>query len=259
MTDQSEPQPFNEQDALVELERLAERIQLSRRQRERAVEEFDAFVRTFRSPGGRQITAAVVAHHAVIETSQAEVPGTQPMAAASPPTIDGWQPAVDNAPPAVDRPEPTEWPVAPPVRQWNLLRLGIGGLIVLAAVLLLARSLRTPASPPPPTAVQPTPVSEAAAPPVSTQPAPAAPARALNIELTIIRPVWVRAVVDDRRAVEGELKTGEKIPLGADRSVVIRAGDAGAIRVTVDGRDQGTLGRDGQILTRTFTVPQSSR
>jgi hypothetical protein len=254
VTDQSGPQPFNEQDALAELERLAERIQLSRRQRERAVEEFDSFVRTFRSPGGRPVSVAVAGHQSVIDSFPADAASAPPVSA-SPPTVDSWRPAFENLPPAVDRPEAATWLVAPPARRWNPLVLGIGGLVVLAAVILLPRSWSTPPPARPPTAVQPAPASKEVAPPVSTQPAPAAPARALNIELTIIRPVWVRAVVDDRRAVERQLNTGEKVPLGADRSIVIRAGDAGAIRLTVAGRDQGTLGRDGQILTRAFTVP----
>ena len=34
----------------------------------------------------------------------------------------------------------------------------------------------------------------------------------------------------------------------------IRAGDAGALRVMIAGQDQGTLGRDGEVVSRTFTV-----
>lgn len=259
MTDQSEPQPFNEQEALAELERLAERIQLSRRQRERAVEEFDAFVRTFRSPGGRQVAVAVASHHPVIEDLPPEVERPVPAVVSLPPSVESWQPAVDTFPPALESPSPREWPVAPPTGRKNRLAVALVGLLLVAAVILLARSWRSAPAPPPATTVHPTPASEVVPPPVSSPTAPAAPARALNVELTIIRPVWVRAVVDERRAVERELNAGEKIPLSADRSILIRADDGGAIRLTVDGRDQGTLGRDGQILTRAFTAPASAR
>jgi hypothetical protein len=44
----TQPRPFDERTALEELERLAERIQATRRQRERAVAEFNAFVKTFK-------------------------------------------------------------------------------------------------------------------------------------------------------------------------------------------------------------------
>jgi hypothetical protein len=36
--------------------------------------------------------------------------------------------------------------------------------------------------------------------------------------------------------------------------IVIRAGDAGAVRVSIAGKDQGAFGPAGQAATRTFTV-----
>jgi hypothetical protein len=60
-------------------------------------------------------------------------------------------------------------------------------------------------------------------------------------------------IVDEKRTVERELPAGTKLPIGADRTVVIRAGDAGAVRLTVDGKDQGVMGRDGFPATRTFS------
>ena len=69
-----------------------------------------------------------------------------------------------------------------------------------------------------------------------------------------LRPVWVRVLVDGERAVERELRGNERIPLRAQRTIAIRAGDAGALRVMIAGQDQGTLGRDGEVVSRTFTV-----
>jgi hypothetical protein len=40
---------------------------------------------------------------------------------------------------------------------------------------------------------------------------------------------------------------------GADRAIAVRAGDAGAFRLIVDGKDLGVLGRDGQVFDRVFT------
>jgi hypothetical protein len=64
----------------------------------------------------------------------------------------------------------------------------------------------------------------------------------------------MRVVVDGRIAIERELPQGERLPFGADKTIVIRAGDAGAVSVRVGTADQGTLGRDGQVVTRTFSV-----
>jgi hypothetical protein len=53
--------------------------------------------------------------------------------------------------------------------------------------------------------------------------------------------------------MEREFPADQRIPLGADRAILIRAGDAGAIRLVVDGKDLGPLGKDGQIFSRAFT------
>ena len=65
--------------------------------------------------------------------------------------------------------------------------------------------------------------------------------------------MWARITVDGKRAFEREFPANQRLPLGADRTITVRAGDAGAIRLIVDGRDQGVLGKDGQVYNRTFT------
>ena len=64
-------------------------------------------------------------------------------------------------------------------------------------------------------------------------------------------------MADGERVVERELPAGAKIPFTAEKAIVIRTGDAGAVQLTIRGDDQGTLGRDGAVVTRTFTVPGS--
>jgi hypothetical protein len=85
-----------------------------------------------------------------------------------------------------------------------------------------------------------------------------APSTGVNGELTAVRRVWVRIVSDDNR-VERELPEGTRIPLHAQHTLTLRIGDAGAVRVMVDNRDQGPLGRDGEVVMRTFTAPQPAR
>ena len=72
-------------------------------------------------------------------------------------------------------------------------------------------------------------------------------------EVTTIRRVWMRVTVDGERVVEREVAEGTKIPLNGSQ-IVIRAGDAGAVRVSIAGKDQGVFGPAGQAATRTFTV-----
>ena len=71
--------------------------------------------------------------------------------------------------------------------------------------------------------------------------------------MTTRRTVWVRVTVDGRRTIERELPGGERIPLRAEQSIVIRAGDGGAVLVRRGGQDT-RLGEDGFPITRTFAV-----
>ena len=122
---------------------------------------------------------------------------------------------------------------------------------VLAAFLLLRG--RSQEEAPPPAVVT--------APPPAAAPAPAPPAAATSgtetppsAEISTIRQVWLRVTVDGERVMEREVAEGTRIPLNAGSQIVIRAGDAGAVRVSIAGKDQGPLGPAGQPATRTFKV-----
>ena len=94
-----------------------------------------------------------------------------------------------------------------------------------------------------------------AVPPADAAPAaaPATPQKAIRVTLETIRPVWLRVTADGVRALEDELPAGEKLEFGGDQAVVVRAGDAGGVRATVNGVDRGPLGRDGWPLTVSVT------
>jgi hypothetical protein len=141
------------------------------------------------------------------------------------------------------------------------------GVVSVAALLLVAWAWwpageveaphfpEVPAQTPPAAAPDAAP---AAAPPAARTAAPAPPAEppaALNVELTTDRVVWMRVTVDGRQLFEREVPAGEKIPLRGDQRIIVRAGDAGGVRLTVNGRDEGLLGADGQVVTRTLTAP----
>jgi RodZ C-terminal domain len=281
VTNTTQPRPFDERAALDELERLAERIQASRRQREQAVAEFDAFVKTFRDD---QYAARLRA----VETADAAVQPAPPPAPEPPPVaprsldVEPSFPAFPSetaeagdalAPPSQAQPAmvtPRE-PAPAIVRSSSTVRspradlfgapyarwvLAAAGLLLIVLLIMWMRSGSAPptqASTPP--APGPVATDKAAVPAVPTPVASSGPPRALNVQLIILRPVWARVTVDDKKMIERELAGGQTIPLGADRVIAIRAGDAGAVRVTVDGKDQGLLGRDGQPATRTFTAP----
>lgn len=132
-----------------------------------------------------------------------------------------------------------------------------GAVVVIAALLfgVFRGSSEDPATPPPSQAASTSPATAPAA-PAAAAPAPAPVATSgFQVELTTTRRVWVRIIVDGQRAVERELPADERIPINPQELVVIRAGDAGAVRVLVNGRDSGPFGTDGFPATKSFKRP----
>jgi hypothetical protein len=76
----------------------------------------------------------------------------------------------------------------------------------------------------------------------------------LSIQLAARRPTWIRVTTDGRVTAERIFKPGETQQIRATRNASIRAGDAGAVTVSVDGRQPVALGREGETLTRQFAV-----
>lgn len=84
--------------------------------------------------------------------------------------------------------------------------------------------------------------------------APGAPPRPLVVQIVTTRPVWVRAIADDETRLGRLVAAGETLTFDAAQAVSLRVGDAGAVRVIVNGRDRGSIGRDGQVQTVRFAV-----
>ena len=268
--------PSREQEVLAELERLQAQIEASRRRRREASDEFEAWVRSIRSrasvpegpappPESGRMAAALRAK---------ELPRTGPRPAGDPPAIDPASappvvgtPKVDTA--EVETPEAgtpeTGTPEAGPPRSashaWRARAAAAALAAAVVVVLGLAwyRDTRRPETPAGtavvPGGAAPSPAGQAAPPPAAaravTEPAAVPPA-----ELITERRVWVRVLVDGERVVERELEANTRIPLRGRKQLVVRAGDAGAVRIAIAGRDQGRLGSDGVVVTRTFDLPR---
>jgi uncharacterized protein DUF4115 len=219
--------PFNEQAALEELERLQRALEESRQKRKDASAAFDQFVNSFRKEPGRE---------------------PRPEHAA-------W-PRAEVGPSTLVRDSRIAPPILPATRRNPLPRAGIfaGAVVVIAAGVAVTRMWR--ASPPQ------SPASSSVSSAVPGAPATTTPARlptsesavpaGTQSELRALRHVWVRATVDGKRVLERELNAGDRVPVNG-RTIVIRAGDAGAVRVVIDGRDRGILGETGIAVTRTYT------
>jgi hypothetical protein len=246
--------PFDERSALEKLERLRERIEQARLQRKATEDEFDRFVLSFRTRPGT--TETVAASRQGRARAAAGVPPvgseSQPAAAESLPV------AAASAPGATDSPRVASEPLRPssgPPRAASRMRRVLGGGLILLAGTGLGTWMWRNGAPEATPSATPAPVTL----PASPAPEPPAPVAAESppqgSELTTIRRVWVRVLVDGERVLEREVPADTRVPLTAQETIVIRTGDAGAVRLQIGGLDQGFLGREGQVVTRTFTVP----
>lgn len=223
----------NERAALEKLERLRESIERHRTRRRELGAESGGFVGSF--------------------STSPETPASAPAVLVAPVAGESGVPVPD----AVLSPDPTA--VAAPrlpatsESRGSAFALVSGALILLVIGALVTWSLRRkPDVSSPAPVVSPTP---AVAPPKTTTVDPAGLLPPPVSEILTTRTVWLRVVVDGERQVERALPADSRIPLKAGTIIVVRTGDAGAVRLSLGGIDQGTLGRDGQVVTRTITVP----
>ena len=298
MSDTQKTQPFDEQTALAELERLADKIQATRRQRAGTVAEFETFVKTFRNDRYNELisqheaelqselraqarpvrpvgeVAANLGVHPPAPAPATYKPTTIAVAlsqpAAPPAEADADQPPpVPADRPSASMPVPVAAVSMAPTKARSFSNAG-PMIAAAAAVLLLVFVVwffsrpSSPTEPPPATAAAPPPAAAAApaAAPAAKPPSPAppapVPARALNIELLTIKPVWLRVTVDGVRALEAEVPPDRRLSFAADKLILIRAGNGGAVRLTVGGEDRGALGAEGRVVDKQV-VPGSSK
>jgi hypothetical protein len=260
VTQEGQAQPFDEQAVLAELERLRESIQAARKARQRTSDEFDAFVKSFRTP-------------ASTPTSERPIPASRAPAAApqeAPESIDRSMHAFDPLPSPVHVPSNTELfgerPELPPAKsprqyRFDIRLLGVLALIAVIALGLLSIRWRGPVSPPKTvkTVSDNTTLrrDERGSTPAATAPAPAnAGAHGVALELRAIRPVWMRVVVDGRKDAEGTIQAGEPLHFTGDDSIVVRVGNGGDVVVRIGDREE-SFGEAGQPRTRTFSKPSA--
>jgi len=100
-------------------------------------------------------------------------------------------------------------------------------------------------------------LSPASPPPAVATPAPVATSR---IEIQTTREVWMRTTVDGEPPVERLVPAGRVLKFDPAQVLLLRAGDAGGVRIVVDGEDRGVLGADGMVVTRRYELaPKKAR
>jgi cytoskeleton protein RodZ len=104
----------------------------------------------------------------------------------------------------------------------------------------------TPSSTPTSSAI----VKPAALPDAGSAERLAAPVR---VQLTADEPVWVQATTDGKHAFSGTIETHGSQIIEANDRVILKLGNAGGVRVELNGKPVGPLGDQGQVLRVQFT------
>ena len=119
-----------------------------------------------------------------------------------------------------------------------------------------ADEARVAQSPPPP-ASSVAPAGDAAATgieqPADGRPADRGAADQLTATIAVKRACWVSATVDDQKQVSRTLQPGDPQTFVIRRQLVLTAGDAEAITLTINGASARPLGKPGQVVTTRLT------
>jgi cytoskeleton protein RodZ len=122
--------------------------------------------------------------------------------------------------------------------------LGLGGSRVPTAVAPSDPALEAPvdaAPSPPPAALEPV------APQPEPEPVPSGPP--VDVVLTFEAASWLSVVVDGVAVETGALvPAGETLRFGGQQLIALRFGNAGGVRMELNGEDLGPAGRPGQVL-----------
>ncbi len=188
------------------------------------------------------------------------------------PTPEDSTPSKPTAPlmpaPLLDQPlEPTSlrrfWPVAALIVAIVLFVVGwlaypryFGGLLPFARPTATPTALPTATATiaqPSPTAVVPT---TTASPTATRSPTATSTPTGLVLSIEVVdQRSWVLVQADGERAFAGILEPGTKDSWTASERIVLRSGNAGAVRVTLNGEDLGLFGQPGQVAEQEWTAP----
>ena len=75
------------------------------------------------------------------------------------------------------------------------------------------------------------------------------PSDRLTVALSAIGECWVSATVDGEKRIERLLQPGEQLAMEVRRELVLTAGDASALAITLNGAEAKPLGKPGEVVT----------
>jgi len=133
----------------------------------------------------------------------------------------------------------------------TIASLAIGTLLVFGG--LYSYETWEPASAPQLASVDPTPQPSAKTDAVvrnaatTRRPAPARASLPIELRVEITDTVWIRALADGARVFEGTYRAGQSKPISARENVTLNVGNAGGVRLALNGNALPALGPRGHV------------
>lgn len=135
--------------------------------------------------------------------------------------------------------------------------LGLVGIVVVASIVTAVLGLggrRVPSAVPPvdvaldaPSAPAPTPTPTAPTPPPAPAPEPVGPP--VDVVMIFERTSWLEVLVDGIAVEPGLLvAAGETLRFSGQEVVTLRLGNAGGVRIELNGEELGPAGRSGEVI-----------
>ncbi|SHK64500.1 protein of unknown function [Desulforamulus aeronauticus DSM 10349] len=166
----------------------------------------------------------------------------------------------NNAPPpvVVESKEIEREPVAGGGKKWRYLAAGAAVVALLAFNALYNTDKRAEDNKPDiPQTVQQEPAGQSSTPENNNTPKDTVPQPVQGVRVVLKvsdDPSWMRVEADGNTIFSGTLEPGQMKDFQAEQRIFLHVGNAGAVEVSVNGKDLGRLGAVGKVEKKTFTV-----
>jgi cytoskeletal protein RodZ len=113
----------------------------------------------------------------------------------------------------------------------------------------------SPSHSPAPATSAPTPAPAPAPSPAPTAAPPIATPDGVQLTIAASEMSWIRVRVDGKKMFEGQIPAGKQMKWTAKYGILFRTGNAGGVRLYLNGKKLAPLGPSGAITSRSFVAP----
>ena len=75
----------------------------------------------------------------------------------------------------------------------------------------------------------------------------------LSLKAEFVGDCWIQVLGDNKVVFEGMAKNKDKFEWLAENEFSLKIGNAGAVKLNLNDKDLGSLGKNGEVIDKTFT------